>query len=287
MPYFREGPLPTLSKDEDDALDSVIYNVEMAAEEYIVEDLRRSIREVWEVALRIGVKHGQRQARQTHVNTTKELEQERVWGFDVGWTLATEKCVLKASKQCVPGPTLPSLCTVSTVATQTDPLPLCSPASNPTPASPSLPIPESRNAIPAADNDLDTEIWHEALELPPNDQRSPPSPLTFTRDFSDLRTGLAPPFASLRRRHRRATRTPSSTPPNPRRSRTPQTIVLKIYDTKPKTMRAKYPILPIPTSRPPPLASTYDKAPRLDWDRDPRLCDLSRALTALGWVRPG
>ncbi|KAJ7678285.1 hypothetical protein DFH06DRAFT_1168333 [Mycena polygramma] len=246
MPYFREGPLPTLSKDEDDALDSVIYNVEMAAEEYIVEDLRCSIREVWEVALRIGVKHGQRQARQTHVNTTKELEQERVWGFDVGWTLATEKCVLKASKQCVPGPTLPSLY-----------------------------------------NDLDTEIWHEALELPPDDERSPPSPLTFTRDFSDLRTGLARPFASLRRRHRRATRTLSSTPPTPRRSRTPQTIVLKIYDTKPKTMRAKYPILPIPTSRPPPLASTYDKAPRLDWDRDPRLCDLSRALTALGWVRPG
>ncbi|KAJ6532782.1 hypothetical protein DFH09DRAFT_1284628 [Mycena vulgaris] len=68
----------------------------MAAEEYIVEDLQRSIRQVWEVALRIGVKHGQREARQAHTSTPKELERERVWGFEVGWRLAMEENALKA-----------------------------------------------------------------------------------------------------------------------------------------------------------------------------------------------
>ncbi|KAJ7615761.1 hypothetical protein DFH06DRAFT_1239542 [Mycena polygramma] len=189
------------------------------------------------------------------------MEQERVWGYDVGWRLCAEVLQDRAQKASV----IPPSRSFAVAATQTEAVPntfnravdtdtLCS--FHPPPH----PVLESR--IPILDADSEN---HE------------PTPPSIPRDFSGLRTACARPFASLQRRHRRATCTPSSTPPNPRRSRTPQTI----------TMRAKYPILPIPTSRPPPLASTYDKAPRLDWDRDPRLCDLSRALTALGWVRPG
>jgi hypothetical protein len=107
--YFKDGPLPSLSQDEQDALRMVVYDVEMAAEEYIVEDLERAICQVWEVALRISVEHGQREARQAHTNPAKELEQERVWGFDVGWRLATEDCALKASKTSIPAPPLPSV----------------------------------------------------------------------------------------------------------------------------------------------------------------------------------
>ncbi|KAF8212900.1 hypothetical protein K438DRAFT_2010115 [Mycena galopus ATCC 62051] len=42
-----------------------------------------------------------------------------------------------------------------------------------------------------------------------------------------------------------------------------------------------------PTSNPHPSTSTLDQNLRLDWGLDPRLRDLSRALTALGWVWPG
>ncbi|KAF8162061.1 hypothetical protein K438DRAFT_303367 [Mycena galopus ATCC 62051] len=233
--YFKEGPLPVLSKHEDDALNMVIYDLEMAAEEYIVDEVHRAIRQVWEVALRIGVKHGQQQARQAHVHTPKELERERVWGFDVGWKFAMEESALKASKESAPGPSLPCLASFSTTATQTDPpsfpemttlpptvsmqteVPIPTPSSHltPSPAAPSLPSP--------AVNDADTDV-HEAPKTPSHDLR-PPSPSS-VRDFSDLRTGTPHPFASLQRRHRRAPHAfgPHSSPP--RSSRTPKTIIL-------------------------------------------------------------
>jgi hypothetical protein len=45
-----------------------------------------------------------------------ELEAERVWGFEVGWWLAMEKCEAKASK---PPSTVPTT-SLSSIATQTD-----------------------------------------------------------------------------------------------------------------------------------------------------------------------
>ncbi|KAJ7116667.1 hypothetical protein C8R44DRAFT_793038 [Mycena epipterygia] len=299
--YFRDGPLPTLSRHEEDALDLVIETLESAAEEYIVEDLHHAIRQVWEVALRIGVKHGQQEARQAHTNTTAELGRKRVWGFDVGWALAREmeqsRRSSEASKASIPEPSLPSLSSVSTVATQTDPVTLHSPASDSTPTlsspPPSHPV---TDPPPSADNDgsdLDVEVWHVAPERLPADSSPPsPSPATFPRDFSDLRTGTSRPFASLQRRRKRVPRTPGSRSSPPRRSRAPQTIVLNIYDSRPKKLRARYadppdPPLSIPASYSYPPAPPNDKDPRLDWVHDPRLRDLSRALTALGWVRPG
>ncbi|KAJ7510307.1 hypothetical protein B0H11DRAFT_2216115 [Mycena galericulata] len=300
--YFKDGPLPSLSKEEEDALDLVIYDVEMAAEEYIVEDLRRSIRQVWEVALRIGVKHGQCEARQTHTNTTKELERERVWGFDVGWRLATEKYALKASKISDCTPPLPS---TSTAATQT--------------GTPTLPYPLHSLTIPKTEPLLrdpcecldqskedDMDVWYEAPEPEPEPDPAsapaspspvssppPPSSTLSPRDFSDLSSGTPRPFASLQRRHRRTPRTPDSHPSRARKSR-PQTIVLKIYNStqSPTKYTPSYcggPLIP-PASRSHPAAcppGDKDPPPSLEWDHDPRLRDLGRALTALGWVRPG
>ncbi|KAJ6476597.1 hypothetical protein DFH09DRAFT_1468579 [Mycena vulgaris] len=208
--YFKEGPLPKLSEDEDDALRLVIYDVEMAAEEYIVEDLQRSIRQVWEVALRIGVKHGQREARQAHTATPKELERERVWGYDVDWRLAMEAHALKASYQPVPTSPFPS---VSTSPNRTDPPPPTlsdAPRHDPfsPPPSPSLP---SLTTCATQMSAVDTTS-PSVTRL--DDARSRPAHLSTTspcatpaRDFSILRSAESRPFASLQRRHRRSTGT--------------------------------------------------------------------------------
>ncbi|KAJ7656436.1 hypothetical protein DFH06DRAFT_1199524 [Mycena polygramma] len=201
------------------------------------------------------------------------MEQERVWGYDVGWRLCAEVLQDRAQKASV----IPPSRSFAVAATQTEAVPntfnravdtdtLCS--FHPPPH----PVLESR--IPILDADSEN---HE------------PTPPSIPRDFSGLRTACARPFASLQRRHRRANRTPTLASRFPRGACAllkHQTVVLKFYETRPNTRRAQHPI-PTPTSRPPPPAPTFDRAPRLDWDRDPRLCDLSRALTALGWVRPG
>jgi hypothetical protein len=209
---------------------------------------------------------------------------------------------------------------VSMIATQTDPLPTSSepvawaknvphhdlsppsaPRASEHPIQPRSVSTSTQTELPfesspaAGNEDLDAEVWYEAPELPPIPSLPSPSPTTtFTRDFSDLRTETLRPFASLQRRHRRAPRGPGSclsTPRSPRapQTRIPQTIVLNIYDLKPKTPRARNADAPlsIPALHSYPLAPPYDRDARLDWGHDPRLRDLSRALTALGWVRPG
>ncbi|KAJ7147881.1 hypothetical protein C8R43DRAFT_1129439 [Mycena crocata] len=104
------------------------------------------------------------------------------------------------------------------------------------------------------------------------------------RDFSALRSETSHPFKSLQRRHRRSSRTPRSRRSMHRAHR--QTIVLHIYDSHSKnpdpTAHERPPTVPPSFPCPPPTAS----GGALDWDRDPRLRDLGRALTALGWVPP-
>jgi hypothetical protein len=140
-----------------------------------------------------------------HTNPAKELEQERVWGFDVGWRLATEDCVLKASKTSIPAPPLPS---VSMIATQTDPLPTLSepaawakdvphhdlsppsaPRASEHPIHPHSVSTSTQTELPfesspaAGNEDLDAEVWYK----PPNylqvhhfhpRPRQQPSPVT-------------------------------------------------------------------------------------------------------------
>ncbi|KAF8144264.1 hypothetical protein K438DRAFT_1874372 [Mycena galopus ATCC 62051] len=258
--YFKEGPLPVLSKHEDDALDMVIYDLEMVAEEYIVDEVHHAccpynaIRQVWEVALRIGVKHGQQQARQAH------------------------ESALKTSKESAPGPSLPCLASFSTTATQIDPpsfpkmttlpptvsmqtevlIPTPSSHLRLSPAAPLLPSPTV--------NDANTDV-HEEPKTPSHDLR----PLLPSSSVISLTCAWEHPFASLQQRHRRAPHMfgPHSSPP--RSSRTPKTIILNIYDSNPKTLRVQYTTCsPVtPTSNPHPSTSTFDQNLCLDWGLDP------------------
>ncbi|KAJ6474384.1 hypothetical protein C8R45DRAFT_1103356 [Mycena sanguinolenta] len=213
-----------------------------------------------------------------------------------------EELALKASKESVPGPSLPCLTSFSTTAMQTDPssftettvlaatasmqteVLIPTPSTHPTPkslAAPSFPIP----AVHAVDANM-----RDAPESPPNVHLpSRSSSSTFVCDFSDLHSGASHPFASLQRRHRRGPRVSRLHPSLPRSSHTPKTIVLNIYESKPKKSRVRYPdprtFILTPCSHAP--AASLIRNPHLDWGHDPRLRDLSCALTALGWVRPG
>ncbi|KAJ7436395.1 hypothetical protein B0H11DRAFT_2110530 [Mycena galericulata] len=99
------------------------------------------------------------------------------------------------------------------------------------------------------------------------------------RDLTALQTGSPRPFGTLQRRlarsrnsraHARKKSAPVPTPPIVTR-RHPQSIASnKPISTTP------IPIPPLPRAR---------RQHTLDWDRDPLLSDLGRALGALGWIR--
>jgi hypothetical protein len=119
----------------------------------------------------------------------------------------------------------------------------------------------------------------------------PTAPRTQLRDLSGLKTGHAQPFGTLRRRTRRRrpplqifssrnffhSTVPSLVPPQP-----------FITRRHPSGIGPGKPIVTIPFGTPA-LVSAPAPAPpvpKLDWDQDPRLADLSRALRALGWAPP-
>ncbi|KAJ7704929.1 hypothetical protein B0H17DRAFT_1038775 [Mycena rosella] len=279
--YFKEGPLPSLSKDEEDALDLVIYNIEIAAEEYNVDELERSIRQVWEAALCIGVKHGQREARQAHANTTKELEQERVWGFDVGWKLCAAQLQSHVPQTSLIPSSHPPPRSLSVAATQMDITPIvfaAAPAFLPAPASAPTPTP------------LDWAEDAATLPIIPLHSAAPPST---PRDFSALCTDSPQLFPSLQRRRRRSPRPASSSLPNPvphhSIRRPPQKS--SVHYTATRRTPPSYPRPPISIPIPAPTSSPLSDKPAakflLDWDQDPRLRDLGQALAALGWARLG
>jgi flagellar biosynthesis/type III secretory pathway protein FliH len=108
-------------------------------------------------------------------------------------------------------------------------------------------------------------------------------PSSYTRDLSSLRTRCLQPFRTLRRRappHFFSQSRKSSYPALPL---VPQSQV-QFFITRrhPSGIGPGKPIITIPfgtTSAPAPV-------PKLNWDQDPRLVDLSRALRALGWTPP-
>ncbi|KAJ7167435.1 hypothetical protein C8R43DRAFT_1161115 [Mycena crocata] len=219
-----------------------------------------AVDELWKNAYRIGYTHGPGGVVSAEAPAVKiELEQERIWGFDVGWKLCSQLHTSQASLVSSP----PSLRSVSTAATQTD-------------------------IVAVAPVPLD---WAEdAATLPihlPLSETPPPA----ARDLSALHTGSPQPFASLQRRRRRAPRTantPLQNPPLRHSIHPPQKesgIHRSVTRRTPPSHSHSPPFIPSPgpTSFLPP-----DKpaAPfPLDWDQDPRLRNLARALTALGWVK--
>ncbi|KAJ7934007.1 hypothetical protein B0H13DRAFT_2306040 [Mycena leptocephala] len=211
-----------------------------------------------------------------------------------------EESVLKASK--TPTPTLPP-CSVSTAATQTDLPPPCSPA---VPSSPSQPI--QKPVETHSTTQTEVAASPEAA-FPRRDVRSPrpmyPQPSLSQLASQTFATPVSAPAAAVSESdilHERpahpslSSPTPfvrdfsagftfcefATTPPTTRTSFTRSHTNFLHRDSEPgRTRLTSYPhpskCSTRPTRRPP---------QPLEWDRDPRLRDLSRALSALGWVRP-
>ncbi|KAJ7158274.1 hypothetical protein C8R43DRAFT_948582 [Mycena crocata] len=242
----------------------------------------------------------------------RELEEERIWGYDVGWTLARdfERSNEARTSFDNPSPIPPSPRCLSSIATQTD-MPALGPPLNwvkdtqPIPAQfPSFPfaslaggstVLRTFSPSPARDpspcyvvhsSSSAPSLQRDASATCPEPPSTPPSNIPL-RDFSALRSETSHPFKSLQRRHCRSSRTT-----RPRQStRTMhqahhKMIVLHIYDSrseKPDPVAYDQPPAVPPSFPCPPPSATHNT---LDWDRDPRLRELSRALTALGWVPP-
>jgi len=113
-----------------------------------------------------------------------------------------------------------------------------------------------------------------------------------TRDFSALRSGCTKPFGTLQRRFTRSrarSHRSSYIPSISKQSRifTPPTMctVSTIYPHQSPVITRRHPAGIAPGRPTVTIAPLTQPAITLDWDRDPRLADLGKALHALGWVR--
>ncbi|KAJ6479519.1 hypothetical protein C8R47DRAFT_1074588 [Mycena vitilis] len=97
------------------------------------------------------------------------------------------------------------------------------------------------------------------------------------RDFTALHTDSSRPFGTLQRRLARLRRSTHYADKNSTVIHTPS-----ITQRRPTGISTTKPVTTTPGSVPP---SRPARRHILDWDRDPLLSDLSRALGALGWVR--
>ncbi|KAJ7734457.1 hypothetical protein B0H16DRAFT_1577872 [Mycena metata] len=282
-------PLPALSQEEQVTLADLLRDavIEACSKEKTMGSLTDRLMLLWDTAVRIGVRHGENKGRaagvkaiatasrlSSAVTTTAirheiELEAERIWGFEVGWRLATEKSEAKASPTPSPIPTpSPPSRSLSTAATQTDPPTPSTPCCDTTPL---VPSPSPRRLPQNCETKTDAGDDTESCRAVPEIISTPTLPLV-PRDLSALSTGSTSAFASLRRRCRRSR-------PRPSRSQNSQKRHLgeNHGDVSHSARASSIPIY---------QTSATWRAPRFDWDRDPRLRDLGRALTALGWVRP-
>ncbi|KAK7050620.1 hypothetical protein R3P38DRAFT_2763901 [Favolaschia claudopus] len=301
--------LPTFSAEEEDILNATsaaVLHIAIVDDDTPVDFVLEQIHELWKKAARLAYAHGRRegfeegraaaQAKASQAASAvtarhqKELEEERVWGYDVGFSLARdiERAHIDAEACSSSHHSSPT----TSIATQTDgiiadPIPQSDPHGLSSTSSWAdyppdvLPFYDSSPATPASEK--------ESLPLTHEKVLSTRSP-TFIRDFSALSSGDSKPFSSLQRRHRRSPRARCARSSPSIASRTPavpQTFVLNIYPLISKTARADLrDKRSSPPTRPAPSSTSVD-SPTLAWDHDPRLRDLSRALTALGWVRPG
>jgi hypothetical protein len=87
------------------------------------------------------------------------------------------------------------------------------------------------------------------------------------RDFSCLRSTNRNPFSSIQRRSKKFHRG------------APHSAHSNMSFTRPSHLSHRPPYAPSKSASPPHVSN-------LDWDQDSRLFDLSRALKALGWIRP-
>ncbi|KAJ7082036.1 hypothetical protein B0H15DRAFT_443414 [Mycena belliarum] len=231
-----------------------------------------SISDLWKTAAAIGFALGQQSGRIRDRAVSRDLEAERVWGFDIGWKLSCKLQKSQASPVLSPSPR-----SLSVAATQTD----------------AVADPPAATAVAAP---LD---WAEDSATLPTIPLRTATPPSTRRDFSALHTGTTPPFASLQRRRRRAPRPPQQRHPA-RRPQKPSAYT-PAQQVWPDVRTPARHILPSvhatarrasgtpgrpPSSIPFRASTSLPLSPHaLGWDRDPRLRDLARALAALGWVR--
>ncbi|KAJ6613473.1 hypothetical protein B0H10DRAFT_2436474 [Mycena sp. CBHHK59/15] len=274
---------PILSEEEEQIIGDLCSDALFAAwnEDSAHEDVHYHLRQLWKTALRYGFGHGLKEGRllgrkEVAPTVAKELERERVWGFDVGWKLCSELQQSRASQASLVLPSLPSPCSLSVVSAQADAVTV------------TIAAPVDVSPAPAP---LD---WGEDASTPPTSPLRSESPPSTPRDFSALVKGSPQPFASLQQRRRRSPRPPTSSSlqnhsPQMHSIRRPQKKSTIHAAPRRSTPSYSYPPPSIafrtPTSFPP-SDKPVPQFP-LDWDRDPRLRDLSQALTALGWIRAG
>ena len=149
------------------------------------------------------------------------------------------------------------------------------------PVCPSPPQPSPKRAGSPLHTRLD---WAEDAECLPTTPLPP-------RDFSCLRATRAQPFRNLRQRTRRR-RPPAqfSTPSRPFARASPAPHVYPSYSqvfitrSHPTGIGPGKPVITVPFGAGAPTPAP--PVPNLDWERDPRLVNLSRALRALGWTPP-
>ncbi|KAJ7671704.1 hypothetical protein B0H14DRAFT_3538152 [Mycena olivaceomarginata] len=198
----------TLTVDESERLHKICREVVLEHDMgYLEQDngranIERCLQALVAAAVRTGFLHGcehigtvhARESHEAQSAVDKELEQERVWGYNVGWRLCSE--LQKASMTASPAsPASPApLRSQSAAAVQTETAVVLD-----APVVPDVPL-----------------DWAEdATVLPiPSPSRHTPSTSPSPRDFSVLSSGSAKPFASLHRRRRRSPRAPSSWTPS-------------------------------------------------------------------------
>ncbi|KAF8214923.1 hypothetical protein K438DRAFT_1800411 [Mycena galopus ATCC 62051] len=274
--------LPSLSDEEQQEIESRCQDALFVAwnEDSAVKDINYHLQQLWETALRIGLAHGREEVKavcrkKDHVAraaVAKEMEAERVWGYDVGWKLCSER--LKTASTAPSPSTLPPSRSMYAAAVQTEPHSMSATAMQTKSELHSLSVVAVQTASTVV-NDAMLDWAEDATALPisaPYSLSTLPSP----RDFSALCTGISRPFVSLQRRRRRSPRSPSSWTQSNHFCR--QHTKSRVYHPQKHT----------PSSfRFAAASNSFPPTPtQLDWDRDSRLRDLGRVLTALGWVRP-
>ncbi|KAJ6590839.1 hypothetical protein B0H10DRAFT_2233427 [Mycena sp. CBHHK59/15] len=118
---------PILSEEEEQIIGDLCSDALFAAwnEDSAHEDVHYHLRQLWKTALRYGFGHGLKEGRllgrkEVAPTVAKELERERVWGFDVGWKLCSELQQSRASQASLVLPSLPSPRSLSVVSAQAD-----------------------------------------------------------------------------------------------------------------------------------------------------------------------
>jgi hypothetical protein len=256
-------------------------------------DQATALHAFWEIAFELGKLAGREEGFKEGKNKAEVEKRQTAYedgkrhGFQDGYESARDDAFAKMAMTTNMGTQtdtpLPATCTCVDVGIGLDAVG--------TPATATVYTQESIGTQTVVDNSTSTASTHfswadDAAEIP----IASPLPLQQApRDFSALRSGSRKPFSTLQRRYHRS-----------------RGVQRTCQPFRPFPMQRTYGTPPIRNS--PPLVTHYhpsgikpgksaitipirsstrpiQPALQLDWDQDPRLCELGRVLGTLGWVR--